>query len=206
VSPQLERASRLHLICLFMDKRIQRGSSVRKAALRFVKKWNGRPYKTDPARHFALSYNSVLRAYGRWKIVRTRAAVLPRYRPRPAKIPEGFVTAFLEAACKSETFLDAWRQLAARKKKLPCSPRSLIRRLGPRFEPVRALFRVRVKTRRVEKKLLNRIETTLMPPKIAQERLEGVNLPGARSDQSSRGFRRSSRASGAESHPSNPSK
>jgi hypothetical protein len=184
-----------------MERRIAAGESIAAAARHFSRLWNQKPQCDGFP--FRASKNTVRRAYERWLREGGKVEALePRYRPRPAKIPESFVTAFLRAARKSESFQASWRQLSERKKSLPCSPRSLIRRLGPRFEPVRALFRVRVKTRRVEKKLLNRIETTLRPPKIAQDDFRGIRVAKARSGRFSTEPNESSRASRACSHPS----
>jgi hypothetical protein len=62
-----ERTATLHRICRCIDAGMAKRKSLHKQFVRFVRTWDGRPYRTDPTRRLRLKYGSLRGVYYRWK-------------------------------------------------------------------------------------------------------------------------------------------
>ena len=76
-----ERATKLHSACRLVEARLKKGDTLRKAAVRVVRQWNGKPLKSDPGRRLCLSFSSLLRHFYNWRPVRTPEAFALKFVP-----------------------------------------------------------------------------------------------------------------------------
>jgi hypothetical protein len=62
----VERARRLHRICIRLQIRLASGDTFLKASHRLASLWNGKPYKSCPNRCYRISPGMLYRAYRKW--------------------------------------------------------------------------------------------------------------------------------------------
>ncbi|MEO5804102.1 MAG: hypothetical protein ABIR24_11295 [Verrucomicrobiota bacterium] len=96
-----ERGRILLRLCRCLESRIQRGQSLRIAARKLIRKWNGRAYRVEPKRRIRLSALSLVAHYKKWLRDSTAQAFELNYRgPTARKVPALFI---LEAARRAQS-------------------------------------------------------------------------------------------------------
>jgi hypothetical protein len=114
---QTERASRLHRACLSLQLALHNGGKICKSIRHVARRYNGRQFKSDPARRMRLSALTLRRAWKIWNQGGQMASAFRlKYRPKRAAIPAPVLVRFAEfAACNSVPSLKtAWQKFAAR--------------------------------------------------------------------------------------------
>ncbi len=109
---QRERARRIHCICRCVERRIERGKSMRQAVHWFACYWKGRTYRSG--HQVRLSAKTIVRLFYRWqKGGRTPSAVALRYWKDNRKLPLSQVLELARACIAPgvRSFRAAWRQM-----------------------------------------------------------------------------------------------
>jgi hypothetical protein len=111
---QLERARRLHRICRCIEGRVNRGGKLRLAFTWFVWRWDGRPFRCEPARKWKLKKETLRAWYYTWRNNgKNEAAVMLKYRATRPKRERAKVAEFLRICVDSncDSFWSAHRLL-----------------------------------------------------------------------------------------------
>jgi hypothetical protein len=114
---QTERANKLHRACLSLQQAISCGETKSKALRRVARNFNGRKFKSDPARHMALCAGSLRRLFKVWKRGgEVPSALIIQYRPRRAAIPAPLLVRFTDFCSRTRHphMLAAWQKFSAR--------------------------------------------------------------------------------------------
>ena len=114
---QTERARKLHRACQSLQAAIARGETKSKALRRVARNFNGRKFKSDPARHMTLSAGSLRRLFKVWQRGgEVPSALIIQYRPRRPAIPAPLLVRFTEfcSSTRHPQMLAAWQKFSAR--------------------------------------------------------------------------------------------
>ena len=114
---QRERALTLHRICQRIQARIAKGQSRSKAIRTFSRRWNGKPFKVNSARRYALSAGRLYQHYRKWRLTgENPSAFRLHYFPSNRRIPAPVLVRFVEL-CASREFPSlraAWQMFCRR--------------------------------------------------------------------------------------------
>jgi hypothetical protein len=113
---QIERARKLHRACLSLQSAIRRGETKSKALRRVARNFNGRKFKSNPARHMALCAGSLKRLFKVWQRGgEVPSALIIQYHPRRTDLPAPLLVRFVEfCACISPPNLKAgWQKFSS---------------------------------------------------------------------------------------------
>lgn len=102
--------------CVAIERGRSRGLSVRKAALRSVWRWNGKPYRCDVSRRVRLSRSSLVQHFYDWRRNgKNPEALQLHYRAHGPKISARLVREFIRVCGMPgvRSLSDAYRKLSA---------------------------------------------------------------------------------------------
>ncbi len=102
ISPpwQLERERRLLRLCRCIAARVARGQTISRSAKKLSRKWNARPYKSDPKRKISLAPSYLATIYRNWKRDGCGESFRLNYKgPTARKVPVEFI---LEVARRAQ--------------------------------------------------------------------------------------------------------
>ena len=125
---QSERARQLHTLFARVSAACQNGRGLSKSFQRFARRWSGKPFKSDSAKRWAVSSQSLYQHWRRWRRGgQVESALFLKYvTPGPA-IPQWVVVRFHAFVCKREfpNFRAAWDTFCARgcPAQFGCKPR-----------------------------------------------------------------------------------
>lgn len=114
---QTERAKILQRACRSIKAAAQRGAPIGRAIRRTARRYNGRPFKCDPARRLAVSSKSLRRHWDAWR----RGGELPaafrlQFKSRPSAVTAPVMIRFADfcATGRRKSMRAAWLAFAAR--------------------------------------------------------------------------------------------
>jgi hypothetical protein len=119
---QIERAGKLHRACLRIEAARARGEKICKYVLRTARRYNGRPFKCDPARRMRLCTSSLWRLYRKWRRSgKVASALILKYCKRPPYVPRLFMLRFVDfcASHRIRSMNGAWQEFSKLKKNVP---------------------------------------------------------------------------------------
>jgi hypothetical protein len=126
---QSERAARLHRICEFIKARVAKGQPLLRAIRTFSRRWNQKPFKSDPSHRYALNVSTLYRHYRKWRLFgETPAAFRLNYFSTARRIPAPVLVRFVELVSKQEfpSFRAAWQAFCVKGQKPKLGYHSLL--------------------------------------------------------------------------------
>jgi hypothetical protein len=113
---QIERARKLHRACLSLQSAIQRGETKSKALRRVARNFTGRKFKSNPARHMALSAGTLRRLFRVWQRGgEVPSALIIQWRSRRTTIPAPLLVRFADFCSRTRqpNLRAAWQKFCA---------------------------------------------------------------------------------------------
>jgi hypothetical protein len=116
-----ERARVLNRLCNWIEEGLAKRRTASGLIRKAVRRWNGKPFRTDAARKWKLSEPTLWRIYCAWHNVGPKALEWQYRGLKGTKVPSRLVKRFLKACGRAGSIMEAYREATEGVENAPCA-------------------------------------------------------------------------------------